>query len=247
MKVLLAQTDIKLGDKGHNIDKAVEVLKSNSADLYLFPELFTTGFYYERLNELAEPLSGETVTKLAKECSKSMVGGTILEKEGGKVYNTFVLISNEGLLGYYRKIHPFKEEKKHFASGNEVKVIDTVNGKMGLSVCYDVRFPEVYRGLLKDGANIALISAEFPVPRQSHWDTLIKARAIENQFFVAAVNRVGTDDNHQYFGSSQVVDPWGNIMVKAGSKEELITVDIDFEEVDKIRKDFPVLEDRRMI
>lgn len=247
MKVLLAQMDIKLGDKRHNLNRAIDVLNSYPADLYLFPELFTTGFDYPRRNELAESLEGETVKALAEACEGSIVGGTILEKGGKKVYDTFVLVSDEGIIGSYRKIHPFKDEKEHFGSGKEAVVIDTKVGKLGLSTCYDVRFPELYRKLMKNGAQVALISAEFPVPRQAHWDTLVKARAIENQFFAMAVNRVGVDGKGEYFGSSQVVDPWGEVLAKAGFTEEFITVDIDLSYVERVRRDFPVVDDARLI
>ncbi len=246
MKVLLAQMDIKLGDKRYNLNRAVDVIKSYSADLYVFPELFTTGFDYRNLNELSEPLQGETVQILKEECQSSIVGGTILEKYENKIYNTFVLVSKEGLIGSYRKIHPFGEEKKHFESGKDAVVVDTPVGKLGLSTCYDVRFPELYIRLLNNGSEITLISSEFPVPRQEHWDALIKARAIENQFFVIGVNRVGKDDKNEYFGSSQGVDPWGNVLAKAGSSEEFLTIDFDPREVTKIRREFPVLDDIKL-
>ncbi|MEE9594598.1 MAG: carbon-nitrogen family hydrolase [Candidatus Hydrothermarchaeales archaeon] len=247
MKVLLAQMDIELGDKSHNLSKAVDVINSYPADIYLYPELFTTGFDYKGLNELSESLQGETIKRLAEACHGSLIGGTILEKGEKNIYNTFVLVSDEGLIGSYRKIHPFGEEKKHFGSGSEAVAVGTDIGKLGLSICYDVRFPEVYRSLMENGTQAALISAEFPVPRQAHWDTLVKARAIENQFFVIAVNRVGKDMRNEYFGSSQVIDPRGNILAKAGSREEFLTVDIDLAMIDKIRSDFPVLKDVKKI
>ncbi len=247
MRVLLAQMEIRSGDKKHNLSKAIDIIGSHTADLYLFPELFTTGFEYSKMAELAEPLEGETTSKLAEACGNSLVGGTIMEADKKRIYNTFVLVSGDGIIGSYRKIHPFREEKEHFGSGRNVAVLDTKIGRLGLSTCYDVRFPELYRTLMKKGAQAALVSAEFPVPRQAHWDALIRARAIENQFFVLAVNSVGRDDKAEYFGSSQAIDPWGNVLAKAGQTEEFITVNLDPAEVDRTRRAFPVLGDIRLI
>jgi predicted amidohydrolase len=247
MEILLAQMDIKLGDKERNLGSAIDVINSYQADLYLFPELFTTGFDYPHLERLAEPLEGDTVRKLQVECGGSFIGGTILERDGKKFYNTFVLISADGLVGRYRKIHPFREEKEHFGRGKEVVVVETEIGKIGMSTCYDIRFPELYRELMKAGAQLALISAEFPVPRQHHWDTLVRARAIENQFFVAAVNRVGRDDTGEYFGSSQMVDPYGSVLAKSGSAEEFLSVAVDLSQVERARRDFPAVNDIRLI
>ncbi len=246
MKALLVQTDIKLGGKRHNLNRAVKVIKDNPADLYLFPELFTTGFDYGGIPKLAEELPGETVEKIAGACSGAIVGGSMLERHDEKFFNTFVLISEEGLLGSYRKIHPFRSEGNHLSPGEDARMVETRLGKIGLAVCYDIRFPELFRSLMRFGAEIVLVSAEFPRPRQMHWRTLLRARAIENQFFVLAANRVGSDDEEEYFGGSLAIDPWGEILVEGDGLEEIIGVELDLSLVQKMRRRFPVLRDIRL-
>ncbi len=246
MRALLAQTDIILGDKRRNLDRAIKVIKDNPADLYLFPELFTTGFDYEDMEELAEEFPGETIKRISRACGKAVVGGSILERHGAKFFNTFILVSKDGLLGSYRKIHPFSNESKYLYCGEEARTVETPLGKMGLAVCYDIRFPELFRGLMRLGAEIVLVSAEFPRPRQMHWRTLLRARAIENQYFVLATNRVGNDDVEEYFGGSIALDPRGEILVEADGLEKVLRVEVNLERVRETRNRFPVLRDIRL-
>ncbi|MEE8167383.1 MAG: nitrilase-related carbon-nitrogen hydrolase [Candidatus Hydrothermarchaeales archaeon] len=243
MRVLIAQTDVKLGDKESNLANALEIVEGHDADLFLFPELFTTGFDYEHIRELAEELPGETVAAISSICGDSLVGGSILERYRDKIYNTFILVSREGLVGSYRKMHPFGEEKEYLGKGKSVEVAGTAMGNLGLAVCYDVRFPEQFRELMQRGAEVVLVSAEFPLPRQEHWEVLLRARAIENQFFILAANRIGRDDKSEYFGGSLALTPWGDVLARGGIEEEMITVEIDVAEVKKIREKFPVLRD----
>jgi predicted amidohydrolase len=246
MRVTIAQTDIAFGAKEKNLHNALKIVKEAGSDLVLFPELFTTGFDFENIRGLSEEVPGETTGALQDVCGDSIVGGSIAEKDG-EVYNTFFLLDKEGVLGIYRKIHLFREEKNYFSPGNEPVIIDTKFGKVGLATCYDIRFPELTRELTKNGTEIVLVTAEFPSPRDNHWRVLLQARAIENQVFVIAVNRVGSDKRQEYFGSSMVIDPWGKVLVEGGDTEEVLVCDIDIQMVSKIRKDFPVLGDSKII
>lgn len=246
MKIDIAQIDLVLGDKRANLNKALDVVQGSDADLILFPEVFTTGFDFPNLKNLAEDLNGKTVKKIMQACGDKLVAGSIVESTSEGVYNTFLLISKDGILADYRKIHVFQKEKEFFSPGEDVALADTRYGKIGLATCYDLRFPELFRKLMNDGAEIILLCANFPKPRHEHWVTLLKARAIENQVFVAACNRVGADADHGYFGKSMIIDPWGRVVKSADEREEIISCEIDVGQVRRIRNEFPVLEDMRL-
>ncbi len=243
MKVDLAQIDIEQGIKDKNLSKAVSIIQDSNADIILFPELFTTGFDFDNINQLSENVPGETTDRVTEVCDDSLVGGTILEKDESGIYNTFVIINKEGVVAKYRKIHLFGEEKKYFKAGVKIKTIESEFGKVALATCYDIRFPELFRESVRQNAEIVLVSAEFPDPREDHWRTLLKARAIENQCFVIATNRVGEDSRQSYFGGSMIVDPWGETIVSGGREESILKAEIDITRTSAVRSSFPVLDD----
>lgn len=246
MRVTIAQTDIAFGEKDKNLNNTKRITREAHPGIILFPELFTTGFDYDNIKELSEEVPGETTDTLRRVCGDSIVGGSIVQREK-EIYNTFFLIDSDGILGTYRKIHLFREEKKRFTPGRDTVVLDTKFGRVGLATCYDIRFPELFRELVKKGAEVVLVTAEFPKPRDEHWKVLLTARAIENQVFVIAANRVGRDKRQGYFGRSMVIDPWGKILLEGSSEEEILSCDIDVSRVSKIRKDFPVLSDSKIL
>lgn len=247
MQVEIAQVDIKLGDKKKNLEKAVEVINNSDSDLILFPELFTTGFDFDNLDRLAETQDGGAVGAISEICEEKIIAGSIIEKDRDRIYNTFLLIIKKGVIGKYRKIHLFGIEKDYFTAGDEVGVFDTEFGKIALATCYDLRFPELFRKMLKENAEIILLCANFPKPREDHWEILIRGRAIENQCFMIACNRVGEDPRHEYFGRSMIVDPWGSVLALGSDKEEIIKTEINRGKVKEIREKFPVLQDIRNI
>lgn len=246
MLVDIAQMDIELGDKKANIGKALDIIEKSDADLVLFPELFTTGLDFSNAAELAEEIDGETVNALSEACGRKIIAGSIIETEGKWLYNTFLLIDDTGVIGKYRKIHLFQEEKHYFAPGEKICVTHTNFGAIGLAICYDIRFPEMFRKMMHAGAEIILLCANFPKVRKAHWDTLVKARAIENQYYVIACNRVGRDLNHQYVGRSMAVDPYGSLLTVGEDKEEVLHCSVDKKHVKEARKSFPVLDDIRL-
>ncbi len=247
MLVELAQTDIKLGNKEANLDKAIGIIEDSKADIILFPELFTTGFDFDNLADLAEPLDGRTIERISDVCRTKIIAGSIIEESNMRLYNTFVLIDDTGVIGKYRKIHLFSQEKHYFSAGDNISVIATNLGRIALATCYDLRFPELFRKFMKEEADIVLICANFPKPRKKHWEPLIKARAIENQFFVIACNRVGKDKISEYFGRSMAVDPWGDVLTLGDNKGEILRCRINRERVKEIREGFPVLEDIKVL
>ncbi|MEA1924959.1 MAG: carbon-nitrogen family hydrolase [Candidatus Altiarchaeota archaeon] len=244
MLVKVAQSDMKPGDKKVNLRKAINLIEKSGADLFLFPEVFTTGMDLAHVKEHAESLNGESINKLRKHSNKKIIAGSFIEEHGGEIYNTFILLEDNKLIGFYRKIHLFRKENEYFTAGDRVEVIETKYGGMGLSVCYDLRFPELYRRQALDGASILLVCANFPRGRIEHWRTLLKARAIENQAYVIGCNRTGSDGINEYNGKSMVIDPWGKVLAEAGCGEQTLEVEVDPLKVEKIRRDFPVLKDR---
>ncbi|MEJ2194685.1 MAG: carbon-nitrogen family hydrolase [Ignavibacteriaceae bacterium] len=253
MKIGLVQYDPKWEDKTENKLKLNSLLKENigDIDLLIFPEMTLTGFTMrsEVYSENMESESFKYFVGVAKEYECDIVAG-IIEKNSGSHFNTLLHISREGILeNSYRKIHPFSysNEDKHFTPGLEPVVTDINGWKAGLSICYDLRFPELYRFYGKEKTELIIVIANWPDTRIEHWRTLLKARAIENQCYVAGVNRVGDDPKLHYTGCSSVFDPMGKELVSIENKEKLITVKIDKNYVKEVRNKFPFLEDIKLV
>lgn len=232
------------------IDKLVEQLK-NKIDLLILPELSLTGFTMES-KKFAEDLDGistQYFMKLSQKLKCNIFGGIIEKSEEG-IFNSLVHFNSDGLvIARYRKIHPFgyAKEDRNYSAGKEIVVTKIDNVKVGLSICYDLRFPELYRLYAKQRVDLLVNIANWPVPRIDHWRTLLKARAIENQSFVIGVNRVGNDPHLQYNGFSSVYDPMGNELLSVKEEENIFVVDLNIEMVKETREKLPFLEDMRMI
>lgn len=259
MKLSLAQFDVFRADPQANLKKIANFAgeaKSLGSDLLCLPEMCTTGFdwKFNREHLDAALLDTQSVASIAK-ANRISVCGSFLEKtESGRPANCFHFFDSEGkFAAKYRKIHLFTlfNEDKHVEAGNESTVIETEHGRIGAAVCYDLRFPELFRRTTEAGALLQVVPAAFPHPRLDHWRTLIQARAIENQTFVLGVNQSGVEGHGrrvgetQYFGHSMVVDPWGEILVEAGESECLLDLEIDLEQVTRIRSKLSAWEDRR--
>ena len=162
-----------------------------------------------------------------------------------------MLINDKGeLVAFYDKAHLFSlvGEERHMAPGKARTLVETPWGLMGLAVCYDLRFPELFRRYVVDGAELIFLPSAFPEPRLAHWNTLIRARAIENQVFMVACNQVGSkrlEKHTTFFGASCIIDPWGETIVEGGSEEQLLTAEINLAKAKEIRGYMRVLEDRR--
>ncbi len=257
----LVQMDCRLGDPSHNFARAEEFVSEaarRGSDLVLLPELWSTAYALERAAELASPLvervehapAANWFARLAAMARANGVwlAGSTLEAREGRYYNCLTVYSPEGLLcGVYRKVHLFRlmQEEQYLAPGPAQATVDLPWGKAGLAICYDLRFPELFRRYAVEGARLLLLPAEWPHPRREHWRTLLRARAIENQCFVAGCNRVGESKQTEFFGASAVIDPWGETLVEGGEAEALLTVAIDLEAADAARRRIPVFEDRR--
>lgn len=259
LTVSVAQIQVSQCDPPANLEKAAGLIKEaarRGSDLICFPEMWTTGFnwQYNEAHAVGQEAVIDAVARLAAE-NGIWINGTMLAlNEEGLVSNTSLLFSADGKrAGTYRKIHLFSfiGEERHMAPGQYTTTVETRWGLFGLSICYDLRFPELFRTYALKGVKVQMLPAAFPHPRLDHWKILVRARAIENQMFMIATNQVGSenlgsDSPVAYFGSSCIIDPWGRTVIEAGEREEvLLTVTIDTAEVDTVRSKMKVLADRR--
>jgi omega-amidase len=248
-KIAAIQIDIEPGNKEKNLASAIEKIEeaiSNKANIICLPELFNTGFLLEEMHNIAEEPQGDTIkilSSIAKEQNVNILAGSIAVKEEAHLFNTSYVINSKGnIAGTYRKIHlfPLMNEDKYFTHGNKLTIARLESCMVGLMICYDIRFPEIARLLALKGSELLFVPAAFPKPRLNHWKILLQARAVENQFYVVGVNRVGSDKTGSYFGHSMIIDPWGEILCEAGENEEIIYGEIETNRINKVRKKYHV-------
>ncbi|MFP4476829.1 MAG: carbon-nitrogen family hydrolase [Desulfatibacillaceae bacterium] len=245
------QFDVYLGETERNVERAVQglnKLKERGARLAVLPEMFTCGFDNENLAEHAGQTPG-ILDRLAEVAEKlgMVIVGSLPELDDELVYNTAHVIGPDGVVaGTYRKVHLFAPtgERDYFAAGKSPKVVDTHLGRLGLVICYDLRFPELCRALTERGADMLVVMAQWPTVRIQHWDILCQARAVENQLWVIACNRVGQDGKLLYGGQSRVVSPWGRLPATGGNKSGLLTAEVDLKENETYRKAIPCMEQK---
>ncbi len=253
-KVVALQLEINdQQSKQDRIQFALEQMEqSREADLILFPELWNIGYFsfdlYEEECETIEGVTVSTIAEKAREINSFVFAGSLVEQVGENLYNTSVMLDNRGkVIAAYRKIHLFSygsREKELLTPGYEAVVVETEIGVLGLSTCYDLRFPELYRLMLDQGAEIFLVTSAWPFPRWSNWLVLNQARALENSCYLISCNCAGINRGIRFLGHSTVVDPRG--IIRASSSEEPCTVSftVDREQVHQVRSDFSQLDDR---
>jgi omega-amidase len=226
-------------------------LEKIDADLILFPELTLTGFTMNS-EMLAEELDGVSTTffiGLAKKLKKHIIAG-LIENYDDRRYNNAVHFDRDGLIAArYRKIHPYSYagEDKSYSGSKELVTTKIDNHVFGLSVCYDLRFPELYRMYAKQGVEAIINIANWPVQRIHHWNHLLKARAIENLCYVIGCNRIGDDPFNKYNGQSAVYAPFGNTLIQLDDESGIHSVEIDFAEVQKVREKYKFLDDIKLV
>ena len=221
-------------------------------DIILLPEIWATGFFnFDRYTTDSEPLQGETYGRLAPWAEKLgcyLLAGSIVEREEDLYYNTTLLIGPDGsLAGSYRKMHLFgyqSEESRILTPGSEIFTLQTRHGTWGISTCYDLRFPELYRRMVDAGAQILFVVAAWPLERLEHWILFNRTRALENLCYLVSCNCAGSLKGNILGGNSMAVDPWGEIIARAGELGEILTANLHPEKVVEIRARFPALEDR---
>lgn len=226
-------------------DKIVDV------DLLIFPEMTLTGFSMNS-KSFAEKIDGSSFqffSSIAKEKNVNIIYGFI-ENLDNSIFNSSVHLNRRGeVCSVYHKIHPFSysEENKHYTAGANSVVTNIDDAKTGLSICYDLRFPELFRLYGKEKVDLIINIANWPQARVHHWDALLRARAIENLCFIAAVNRVGTDPKLNYTGHSSIYTPLGDRILFSENDEDVLIAEINLDEVKRSRKNFPFLDDIKLI
>jgi omega-amidase len=250
--ISLAQIQIEFGQPVHNLKRAdgfISAAARSGSAIILFPELWTTGYDLSKgQRHSASNLEVLSEIRRLSATHQIAVGGSYLLEEEDRVFNTFVLIHPSGQEDRYSKIHLFRlmAEDSFLQPGSSLQTSTFTWGKAGLAICYDLRFPELFRNNTLNGAILHLLAAEWPTRRVTHWQTLLCARAIENQAYVAAVNAVGAIGEETFAGRSAVIDPWGETVVEGSpDQENLLTAQIDLNLVTKVRQAIPALTDRR--
>jgi len=251
-------------DKDENLRVAEARIRASAASgagLVALPELWSCHGLEEAYRGASEPVPGPTTDflgGLARELGVYLLGGSILESPGdtGKMYNTSTLFGPSGeMAAVYRKVHlfdvkaPDREylESASMAPGSEAITADAGDTRLGLSVCYDVRFPELYRALVLDGAEVLTVPAAFTLQTgKDHWELLLRARAVENQAYVVAPAQWGQKaDGRWTYGRSMIVDPWGTVLATCPDRDGYALAELDLEYLRRFRAEFPALSNRR--
>jgi len=245
------QFNLTLGDIDANLAKALAGLReahAAGARLAVLPEMWSTGYDYRHLADLAERTPDVIAALCAFSAETSMVlVGSLPEKEGEALYNAATVIDCGQVVGRYRKLHLFSTmgEDRFLTAGDQDLVVDTSVARIGVAICYDLRFPEQFRKMALEGAEVICLPAEWPKPRQEHWRTLLRARAIENQLFVAAANCCGTQGKLDFFGMSLLISARGEVLAEGGESDVVLTASFDRAEKEGYRNQIRCFLDRR--
>ena len=270
MKLALAQLHVEPADVEGNVSRAEDAIATaaaDGADLVALPELFNVGFFaFDSYQREAEPIGGETHARIraaAREHDVGVLAGSIVEDLGETaasdvdvrvpaeegLANTSVFFDRDGEhRATYRKHHLFgyeSQEARLLTPGEVIETFDFEGFTVGMTTCYDLRFPELYRALVDDGMTLTLVPSAWPYPRVEHWDTLPRARAIENLSYVATINGSGVFEDAELCGRSTVYDPWGTTLASSDEDATIVTASLDSARVTTVREDFPALRDRR--
>ncbi|WP_411842518.1 carbon-nitrogen family hydrolase [Salinicoccus sp. HZC-1] len=258
MNIKVLQFKVEYGDVDRNITKVKSLFEKENlegTDIVVLPEMWTTGYDLENVDKLAcrnlEPAKS-IIAELAAEHDVNIVAGSVanVKDDSGEVYNTAFVINRRGELVYqYSKMHlvPMLNEPKYLTGGKEkVETFELDGETFGLVICYDLRFPELFRDLTLKGATSIFVVAEWPFARKRHWETLLAARAIENQCYIVASNTYGEIADERFAGRSMVIGPFGEMMDEADDNSETtVTGETDGNEVDRIRKEVPIFDSRK--
>ncbi len=251
LTLTIIQTNLKWEDKAANLQRLKEKINAieERTEIVVLPEMFTTGFSMEPAL-FAETMEGETVQWMMDIAAnnKIIVTGSVMIKEQDKYFNRLIWMLPNGQYGYYDKRHLFAygEEDKHYTAGNKRLIASVKGWKINLQICYDLRFPVWSRQQSTDTEtefDLLIYVANWPERRSHAWKTLLCARAIENQCYVVGVNRVGKDTKNSYSGNSLVIDPLGQVLYHQADEEDVFTITLQKEEVDKVRMQFPFWKD----
>jgi omega-amidase len=248
ISIALAQVDLFWEDPKKNLDHLTRLIEESTepSDIVVLPETFTTGFSM-KAPQLAEAMDGPSVLWMKQSAKKtnSAICGSLIIKENNHFFNRFIFATPEGELFHYDKRHLFSigGEKKSFTAGLQRKIVNYLGWRIGLYICYDLRFPVWCRN--RNDTDLMLFTANWPMPRNLAWEALLRARAVENQVYLAGVNRIGSDGNRiMYIGNSRLIDPVGNFVLEPSlPSEKLLRGEIVLGKLLELRKKFPVAKD----
>lgn len=256
-KIALAQFNSVLNNVDANRNKMVSMINeavANDASIIVFPELFSTGYNLDliedKIYDMAEGTAGMIAAAACEEAAKGNIWviAPIAYRDGDKIYNSALIINNLGkVINVYHKNNLWDKEKEYFGYGcHDYRIYEADFGKFGVIICYDVDFPETSRRLAMAGAEIIFVPAAWATTHRNLWDIFLPSRALENTVFVAGINRTGVEGDVVYFGDSKVFDPTGELIARAGENtEEILYCEIDVSLIPGIRKDFPYLKELR--
>lgn len=254
IKVALAQFNIQFADPAANQQRVAELTAEaakGGADVVVFPEMWNTGYALDQLDQLADE-GGKTTAqlfyRLARQNQIGIVGGSVAVKDNGHFYNRTLVVDPLGqVVGQYDKVHLFRlmNEHKYLTAGDQENYFRLAGVPGASFICYDLRFPEWVRTVARHGAAVLYFPAEWPAVRIPQWELMLKARAVENQAFVVAVNRVGDDPDNHYNGHSLAIDPLGNVIADAGEQDGITYAELDLDQLATVRGPIPVFVDRR--
>jgi omega-amidase len=253
MQIVACQLDIAWEDKPASHERSRALLAAapiKPGALVILPEMFATGFSMH-VSTIAESDDGPThlfLAGLARELQSCVIGGVVTRGPDGRGRNQAVVFDSAGReIARYSKMHPFSfaGETKHYEAGASIVTFPWQEFSVAPFVCYDLRFPEIFRRAVRSGAELMVVIANWPQPRQEHWLALLRARAIENQCYVAGVNRAGADPHVPYGGHSLIVGPRGETVAEAGPGPEALLAEIDRAPLVEYRRQFPALDDMR--
>ena len=263
VKIALCQMNV-VDNKEENLKKASLMIAQsieNNVDFIVLPEMFNCPYSNDKFIEYAEEeKTSETLSKISKlACANKVyiLGGSIPEKENEKLYNTSYLFDKNGdIIAKHRKMHLFDidikgrmtfKESDVLTAGDDVTVANTEFGKIGIGICYDVRFPELARLMVREGALILFYPGAFNMTTgPAHWEMLFKSRALDNQVYcVGVAPALNEDASYHSYGHSIIASPWGDVIAEASEKESLIISEIDLSEIKKIREELPLLKNKR--
>jgi predicted amidohydrolase len=258
LQVGLVQMDCRLGDKAHNLAHAKRWIERlpDGVEIACLPEFFNTGYHLDLIGDdyydLAEPIPGPTTAALAEvvRARGMAIVGNIPEadpQQEGVLYDTTFVVDRDGdLVGRYRKVHLYPTENRYFRAGDQFPVFELGAARVGTATCFDHAFPELFGRLAVGGAQIVFIPSAVPVGYEYLLDLRTRARAQDNQMWVVAVNRVGTDGDVTYCGRSQVADPRGEVVAEAAADmEQILVAEVDLSAILRERQQEPVLRARR--
>ena len=254
-----------VADKQANLAKARQMIGEAAAAgsrLVVLPEMFNCPYQSELFPQYAEPAAGGPTLSMLAECAAGhgiiLVGGSIPERdEAGNIYNASFIFDERGqLIGHHRKIHLFDvnikggtvfQESKTLAAGSSMTVLKTSLGTLGVAICYDVRFPELARAMVLNGADVLIYPAAFgPVTGPAHWELLMRARAVDNQVYViGAAPALNAAAEYKAYGHSLIIDPWSRVVANATAEETVLTGKIDLRTVQRVREELPLLRHRK--